>query len=67
MGEKKKKTKNTTYEFVCEAHDLAGNQETMAHDYIELLGLTTKYDLDAYDTRLVAEIVYDYLDRNWRW
>lgn len=63
----KKKSSNTTYEFVCEAHDLTDKQEPIAYDYIQLLGLTTKYDLDAYDTRLVAEIVHDYLDKNWRW
>ena len=63
----KKKSSNTTYEFVCEAHDLTGNQEPMAHDYIELLGMITKYDMDAYDTKLTAGIVYDYLDKNWRW
>ena len=63
----KKKSSNTTYEFVCEAHDLAGNQEPIAYDYIELLGMVNKYGLDDYDTRLVAGIVYDYLNKNWRW
>lgn len=65
MGKKKN---NTTYEFVCEAHNLIDEkQEPQACDYIELLGLITKYDMDGKDTRLVAEIVYEYLEKNWRW
>lgn len=62
------KKKNTTYEFVCEAHDLMGKeQETQTYDYIQLLGLIRKYDMEEKDTRLIAEIVYDYLDENVRW
>lgn len=62
------KKKNTTYEFVCEAHDLMSKeQEPQIYDYIQLLGLIRKYDMDEKDTKLVAEIVYDYLDQNMRW
>lgn len=62
------KKKNTTYEFVCEAHDLMGKeQEPQTYDYIQLLGLIRKYDMDEYDAKLVAEIVYDYLEQNMRW
>lgn len=63
----KKKSSNTTYEFVCEAHDLTEEQEIMVYDYIQLLNLVSKYDMDERDTKRIVEIVYDYLDRNWRW
>lgn len=63
----KKKSNNTTYEFVCEAHDLTNNQEPICYNYIELIGMITKYDTDAYDTKIIAEIVHDYLDKNWKW
>lgn len=42
-------------------------QEPLVYDYIQLLGLTTKYGMDNLDTKLIAEIVYDYLDKNVRW
>ena len=42
-------------------------QEPLVYDYIQLLGLTTKYDMDNIDIKLIAEIVYDYLDKNVRW
>lgn len=61
------KKKNTTYEFVCEAHNLTEEQEPQTYDYIQLLGLIRKYDMEEKDTRLIAEIVYDYLDQNVRW
>ena len=65
MGAKKN---NTTYEFVCKAHDLMGETNiTQSYDYIQLLGLIRKYDMEEKDIRLVAEIVYDYLDQNVRW
>ena len=66
MGTKKKD--NTTYEFVCKAHDLMGeSQDAQEYDYIQLLGLIRKYDMENRDAKLVAEIVYDYLEKNWRW
>ena len=63
-----RKSKNKCYESVCEAHALTGGeQEPQAYDYIQLLGLASKYDMDEKDTKLIVEAVYDYLDKNWRW
>ena len=53
-----KKKDNTTYEFVCKAQ---------TYDYIQLLDLIKKYDMGERDMKIIVEVVYNYLDNNWRW
>lgn len=69
MGTKKKD--NPTYEFICKARDftsdLSEEKHALIYDYIQLLDLIKKYDMGEIDTKRIVEIVYDYLDNNWRW
>lgn len=69
MGAKKKD--NQTYEFICKAHDLTSDlleeKHAVIYDHIQLLDLIKKYDMGERDTKQIVEIVYAYLDNNWRW
>ena len=42
-------------------------EKSNMYDYIQLLGLARKYDMNEYEYKLILGIVYDYLDNNWRW